>query len=165
MTLSKNTADQIVAAVAADTACQKAIVPNPTLETLADWTSPGASLVLEFGGLAGGVRNFAMIMRGLGPGDPVFDERICLGIAAVTIKAIHKAMRAQQISGVASCSGIHRVHWGVEHEATWIRTTDDGEYVFDWHSTLRLKDPRISKASDWMVAGSAVNYVFFKGFD
>jgi hypothetical protein len=164
MALSKSTADAIVAAVAADTACLRAITPNPTLDKFAELTNPLTSTVLELTGAAGSVRNFAMILAGKGPGDPVFDDRICLGIVAVTVKAIHGAMRASKLPEVRACSGLHRRHWGVEHEATWIRTADDSEYAFDWHATLKPRDPLISKAEDWVVARNAINYVFFKGF-
>lgn len=164
MALSKSTADVIVETVATDGACQRAITPNPALDRLGDLQNPLTSTFLEFTGTAGAVRNFAMIMALKGPGDPVFDERICLGITAVTVKAIHRAMRAGKLPAIRSCSGVHRRHWGVEHEATWLRAADDSEYVFDWHATLKPRDPRISKLDDWMAATNAINYVFFKGF-
>jgi hypothetical protein len=164
MALSKATASVVVETVANDAACLRAISPNPKLDRFAELQNPLTSTVLQFTGTAGSVRNFAMILAGKGPGDPVFDERICLGIAALTVKAIHRAMRAGKLPDVRSCSGIHRRHWGVEHEATWVRTADDGEYVFDWHATLKPRDPRLSKATDWMEARNAINYVFFKGF-
>lgn len=164
MALSKSTADAIVAAVAADGACLRAITPNPVLDKFGELQNPLASKVLELTGTAGSARNIAMILAGKGPGDPVFDDRICLGIVAVTVKAIHGAMRARKLPDVRSCSGLHRRHWGVEHEATWIRAADDAEYVFDWHATLKPRNPLISKAEDWMVARNAIPYTFFKGF-
>jgi hypothetical protein len=164
MSLSKAAADRIVLAVASDSTCLKAITPNPTLDKIGEWTNPLSSKVIEFTGTAGSLRNAFMMLAGKGPGDPVFDERICLGIAAVSVKAIHGAMRAGNIPEVRSCSGTHRRHWGIEHEATWIRTADDGEYVFDWHATLKPRNPMISKIDDWMEAKGAVPYVMFKGF-
>jgi hypothetical protein len=64
---------------------------------------------------------------------------------------------------VHTAVGIHRVHWGVHHKATWIRMEDDSEYVFDWHAILKIHDPAISKAEDWVKAQKAINFVLFSG--
>lgn len=158
--LSKAVAGKIVHAVASDPRCQKAIQPLPQADVLA----PVADLALRFTHTAGAVRNAAMLLQGKGPGDPEFDQKICLGIVAVTVKAIMDAVRARRIPEVLSVSGTHRVHWGVHHEATWVRMADDTEYVFDWHATLKVRDPAISKADDWLQARRAINFVLFQGF-
>jgi len=41
---------------------------------------------------------------------------------------------------------------------------DGSIYVFDWHATLKIRDPVISKLEDWRKAENAVNYVLFLGF-
>ena len=160
MALSKQAAQKIVDVVAGDARCRKAIEPNPE----AIYLAPGATWALEFTGTAGAVRNMAMIAMGKGQGDPDFDEKICLGIAERTVTAIHAAMKAGRLPEVRSCSSIHRVRWGIHHEATWVRMPDDTEYVFDWHATLRVHDPAISKVPDWMDGRSSVNFVLFQGF-
>jgi hypothetical protein len=160
MAISMEAAKKIVNAVAADARCCKAIEPNPN----GVYYNPIGTWALEFTQSAGGVRNLQMIFAGKGPGDEDFDRKICLGIVAQTVTAIHAAMKAQQLPEVRSCSGIHRVRWGIHHESTWVRMADDTEYVFDWHATLRVRDPAISKVSDWM-DGNAVNYVFFQGWN
>ena len=52
----------------------------------------------------------------------------------------------------------------IEHEATWVRTSDDSTYAFDWHATLRLRDPMISTEDDFVKAQNATHFVLFDGF-
>lgn len=164
MALSKETARKIIEAVTIDTECQNAIEPNPTLQKIGGMLNPTTGFLLEFSHLAGSVRNAAMMLQGKYVGDKEFDEKICLGIALVTFKAILKAIKQGKLPEIHTASSIHRVHWGIHHEATWIRMKDDSEYVFDWHATLKMRDPAISKAEDWLIAKTAINFVLFSGF-
>jgi hypothetical protein len=164
MALSKETADVIVRAVMADGPCQKAISPNPTLEAINYYSSPLVSAALQFGGLAGSVRNAAMMVTGVGAGEPDFDARICVGIAAVTVAAINRVIKAGLLPLVHACAPCHRVHWGTHHQATWIAMKDDSQYVFDWHATLSARDPIVSTSDNWDAATGGINYLFFSGF-
>jgi hypothetical protein len=174
MALSKSTAGKIVAAVVADPECQRVInwsLVGPTIEAAVPpfvqdvWR--GARTILEFTQSAGALRNAQMLLMGMQQGDASFDEKICLGISVVTIKAIHKAMRAGRIPEMRSCSAVHRQvgAFHVHHQATSVRTADDTWYVFDWHATLKPSDPAISKESFWLLGATGINYVFFRGFD
>jgi len=156
MALSAELAGKIVNAVSVDETCRKLIQTNPAYDLL--FAIP--MLGLEATGLAGSARNLLMMAQGKYVGDKEFDEKICLGIALVTANAIRKA----RIEGVPSVATVHRVHWGVEHEATWVRTSDDSTYAFDWHATLRLRDPMISTEDDFVKAQNATHFVLFDGF-
>jgi len=160
MALSRETAGKIVEVVAADANCRKAIQPKPEL----DFLNPGTALLLEFSHLAGSVRNLAMMAQGKYVGDPVFDERICSGIAVVTQNAIYAAIKQGKLPDVRTAGATHRVHRTVHHQATSIDMIDGSIYVFDWHATLKIQDPVISKLDDWRNAENAINYVMFFGF-
>lgn len=95
--------------------------------------------------------------------DPEMTRKLCIGIVAATVKPLIMSVRQGKLPGVHTAGGINRVHWGTHHAATWIRMEDDSEYVFDWHATLKIYDPAISTAEDWMQAKNAVNYVLFSG--
>ena len=157
MTLSRDVANKIVNAVASDPVCKKAIQPSPVFDLLFG----GPMLALELTGTAGSARNAAMLLQGKGPGDQDFDEKICLGIALATANATRKAA----ISEVRSVATAHRVSLGIHHEGTWVRMEDDSEYVFDWHATLRVRDPMISTFDDWQQAQNATHFLFFFGLD
>lgn len=164
MALSKETARKIIEAVTIDAECQNAIEPNPALQKSLGILNPTTEFLLRFSHLSGSVRNAAMMLQGKYVGDKEFDEKICLGIALVTFKAILNAIKQGKLPEVHTAGSTHRVHWGTHHEATWIRMKDDSEYVFDWHATLKLRDPAISKNEDWMNAKGAINFVLFSGF-
>lgn len=87
-----------------------------------------------------------------------------IGIALVTSKAILNAISRGKLPEVHGSNTTHRIHWETHHEATWIRMKDDSEYIFDWHATLKVRDPAISKVEDWMIAKTAINFVLFSGF-
>ncbi|MBK7708255.1 MAG: hypothetical protein IPJ30_21510 [Acidobacteria bacterium] len=91
-------------------------------------------------------------------------RKLCLGIVAATVKPLILAVRQGKLPGVHTAGAVSRVHWGVDHTATWIRMEDGSEYAFDWHATLSIRNPAISKAADWEVARNAISYVFFAGF-
>jgi hypothetical protein len=162
MALSRNVAQKIIDVVAADAECWRAIDPNPNKY---DPLRAVGQKVAEFAQISGGLRNAAMLAAGKGQGDEVFDRKICLGIALVTQKAILKAVTARQLPEVLSCAGLHRVHWGIHHQATWVRMADDTEYVFDWHATLNVRNPSISKAPNWLKGEKGVLFWWFLGFD
>ena len=160
MALSKETAGKIIEIVATDTECRRIIEPNASLPSF----NPGTALFLRFSHLAGSVRNAGMMMQGKYVGDKDFDEKICLGIALVTFRAILNGIKQGKLPELHTAGSTHRVHWGTHHEATWIRMKDDSEYVFDWHATLNLRDPVISKIEDWEKAQNGINYFLFRGF-
>lgn len=167
MALSKETARKIIEAVALNPDCRKSIDSYPALEIFK--TISPTYLLLRFSHLAGSVRNMGLVAKSMFLGkklqdDPEATSLLCIGITTVTVIAIHIALKQKKIPEVHTASGIHRVHWGVHHEATWIRMKDDSEYVFDWHATLKIQDPAISKAEDWVKAQKAINYVLFSGF-
>jgi hypothetical protein len=159
MTLTRALAQSVVNVVKDDSACKHAIKPHPTLDAF----DPAVTLALRFANLSGAARNLAMLAMLKGPGDPTFDERICIGISAVTIEAIHRAMKAGRLPGVRGCASAHRVRYGVHHDATSVRTDDSKEYIFDWHATLTPHDPAISRIDDWLEGRGATNFVFFSG--
>ena len=165
MALSKETARKIIEVVAADKECREAIQPHPNLDLLV--TVP--SLLMEFTQTAGSVRNIPLVLKNiLQNKKPEDDEEmtklLCIGIVVATVKPLVAAVRQGKLPGVHTANAISRVHWGVHHTATWIRMKDDSEYAFDWHATLKVSDPAISKAEDWVKAQNAVNYVLFFGF-
>ena len=171
MALSKETAKKIIGAVAIDADCRNAIEPPP--DTVNATVNPVSDLLfnsaLRFTHLAGSARNIPLVLQGIISGknpedDPEATAKLCIGITAVTVKAIHNALRQGKLPEVQSSSAISRVHWKVHHSATWVRMKDGCEYVFDWHATLKIQDPAISKAENWVKAQGAVNYVFFQGF-
>ena len=105
-------------------------------------------LALEFTGTAGSARNAPMLLEGKDFSDDDVAEKICLGITEI-----------------ASIATSHRRHLGIEHEATWVRMKDSSQYIFDWHATLRIRDPIISHYDDWQAARGGTHYFWFFGFD
>jgi hypothetical protein len=164
MALTKDTASRIIDVVAADANCRKAIQPNPQLDFL-EFLNPAPGMLLEYSHLAGSVRNLAMMFQGKYIGDPTFDERICVGITYVTFKAIFSAIGQGKLPGVRVAGNAHRVHRGTHHEATSIDMVDGSTYIFDWHATLKVLDPAISRFDDWLEARNAINFTLFSGFN
>jgi hypothetical protein len=124
-------------------------------------------------GLAGAVRNLMLIAGDILPfstrsfsdilgNKPDNTRLLCLGIVVVTQKAI--LAQRNTLPEMASCAAVSRVHWGVHHSATWIRMKDGSEYVFDWHATLNIFDPLLSRNEDWPEAKGAVFRRHFTGF-
>lgn len=132
------------------------------------------SPVLEMAGLAGSVRNMILISGDFIPplatrsindmlGRKVDNSKLlCIGITAATSKAILKERKS--LPELHSCSAISRIHWGVHHTATWVHMKDDSEFVFDWHATLNIYDPLLSRAADWIDAKGEVFARNFRGF-
>src|SRR5436190_19789231 len=116
-------------------------------------------LALEFTGTAGSARNAPMLLEGKDFSDDDVAEKICLGIALATVNAIRKA----EITEIASLATSHRRHLGIQNEATYLGTDErSSQYIFDWHATLRIRDPIISHYDDWQAArgGHALFLVF-----
>ena len=157
MSLSRETAGKVVDAVAGDAACKRAIQTDP----LFDVFFAGPMLALEFTGTAGSARNALMLLEGKDFSDDEVVEKICLGIALATANAIRKA----GISDVKSVATSHREKLGIHHEGTWLRMQDSSQYIFDWHATLRTRDPLISPYDDWHAGKPGTHYFSFFGFD
>jgi hypothetical protein len=162
MALTKQVAQKIVDAVADDSECWRVIEPPASR----DPKVRAMTRVLEYTETAGSFRNVLLMAMGKEPGDPTFDRLICQGVQVVTQKAILKWMRANRLPEVRSCAGAHRITgiFRVHHQATWVRMRDDAEYVFDWHATLRVRNPVISKLPDWLVARNGLLFEQFEGF-
>ncbi len=126
--------------------------------------------LLEMAGLAGAARNLILISGDIIPplatrsindmfGREVDNTKLlCLGITLATQKAI---LNERQLH---SCAAVSRVHWGVHHTATWVSMKDQSGYVFDWHATLNVFDPLLSRAEDWTEARGSVFARHFSGF-
>ncbi len=166
MALSKSTASKIIEVISVDVECRRAIQPKPSLASL----NPITSLLLEFTHTAGSVRNIPLVLKSIvekkkPEDDPEMTRRLCLGIVAATVKPLIMAVRQGKLPGVHTAGAVSRVHWGVDHMATWIRMEDASEYAFDWHATLNINNPAISRAADWDAARNAISYLFFSGFN
>jgi hypothetical protein len=153
MALSKETASQIVQAVFSDAKCRRVI-------TLMDGeTNVGAMKLLSITHQAGWVKDGWLLLKGLDKEE--HDQLNCIGVALATVEAINK--KKSSIPDLAAVSTIHRSPGGWHAEATWIRMSDDSQYVFDWHSTLDCLNPLISTKAEWLEAKNAIDFVLFKG--
>jgi hypothetical protein len=150
------TASSIVKAVRANLACRATI------------EGPKASrVVMEILGvwhLAGGVRNAAMMVVGLGREDQAFVRYSCTGIAQVTQRVIFSEMLAGRLPKVQSSLVRRRKVNGFEHKGTGVVMKDGSDYVFDWWPTLTPGNPLISTLAQWVNAGTTVEYEQFKEF-
>ena len=155
MALDVETARSIVKAVRADAACRARI----------EGTKFSAIIRFAFGGahLAGGVRNLAMILRGLGPEHQIFVHLSCVGIAMATQRVIYSEMLAGRLPKVQGSLIRRRRVSGFEHKGTGVAMKDGSDYVFDWWPTLDLENPLISTLSQWVKGGTTVELEDFKG--
>lgn len=158
MALSRQTAKKIIDVVAADHTCQRIIRIEPDKNFLL----PLFPSILRFTNLAGSFRNASMMLQLKYTGDKEFDEKICIGIRIITVAAIIKALG--RLPEIHTAGQVHRVNWGNHHEATWIKMKDNTEYVFDWHATLTIHDPLISRVENWVKGDIAVHFLIFRGF-
>lgn len=163
MALSKAAASEIVKVVEADVNCRNVILWNPNLAFI--------RFPLDFMQITGSIRNLwfdYLLGKKKMEDDEEKSSRICIGITMFTVIALVAALRQRKLPGVRSIAGISRVTgiFNVHHTATRIRMDDDSEYVFDWHATLQVSNPVISKMSDWVDARrlTSFHYVFFRGF-
>lgn len=83
-------------------------------------------------------------------------DQACTNIAAVTDAAISAAIQRKRIpQWVKAARPVSRVpsrdnHVLADHTATGIDTADGKTYVFDWHATLMLRNPLISRSlAEW----------------
>lgn len=83
-------------------------------------------------------------------------DQACTNIAAVTDAAITAAIQRRSIPAwVKAARPVSRVpsrdnHVLADHTATGIDTADGKTYVFDWHATLMLRNPLISRSlAEW----------------
>jgi hypothetical protein len=106
---------------------------------------------MTFGGLVGA-----------GEGTQKYNDSLCLGVALYTFKALLKNIsKIPELRAAATC---HRVHRGTHHEATWLRMQDESQYVFDWHATLNIYNPLISRFEKWQNADDEIPLIHFGGF-
>lgn len=166
MALSRSTAKEIIDIVSHDTKSTESI----------------SSVFSYFGSIAGSVRNAAMVGADL-PANLVnflglettknFPEGtwnrekwICSGIAKLTTEAINKAVLIQKkLPKVRFAREIKRTG-GNDHYATQLVMRDGSDYIFDWHATLNVRNPRIYRVRNWHSAltGSGYTYENFMGF-
>lgn len=156
MALDLVTAYSIVNAVRADVAC-RATIEGPRR----------SRVVMELLGLwhvAGGVRNAAMMAKGLGREDDAFVRFSCTGIAQVTQRVIFSEVLGGRLPKVQSSLVRRRSVNGYEHKGTGVAMKDGSDYVFDWWPTLTAGNPLISTLAQWASGGTSVEYEDFKEF-
>jgi hypothetical protein len=172
MSLSVYQGQVVISIVAADPDCRK-VIRHPgqnetTVQTIFGWLSGGIIqwAVLERLGIAGWVRNaFAGLV--LSESDPRFQRLLCGGIVAVTVAALDK--KKGMLPGLRDVQGASREPraWGVNwaHFATLLLMNDNTNYVFDWHKTLNISNPWVSKQDDWQIAQNEIPFSDFQGFN
>ena len=171
MALSKVTSQQIIDIVSADPYC-RAIIYNPFHQNgklLIDYIMrvlipQQVGEAIENKGLAGWLRNLALEINLMeGKIDiKIYNELLCGGIASAAWGVLSR--NKQKIKGLKDINGIGREIDGWAHHAIVIKMQDQSEYVFDWHKTLNIKNPFISKKSDWLKGINEIPYLNFKGF-
>jgi hypothetical protein len=163
MSLSRAQAQAVIDIVAADPDCQK-IIRSPghpeggTATQVFGWVSGGIIYwrVLERFGLAGWVRNALA--------EPFVDDHqwqkmICGGIVAVTVAAIDP--KRGRVPGLKDVEGSQREPGGWAHFATLLKMKDGTEYIMDWHKTLVISNPWVSRHRDWKVATNEIPFASF----
>ncbi len=127
-------------------------------------------------GWTGSVRNLLYIVTGEDASDPEIAAHACTGIAEATSAAINRAIDpknrsknrpdADRLEVVRRAATIDRVSpvVGVYHTATLVITKEGGAAVFDWHATLEVENPMISKVSDWRTCTGEIPAKQFKGW-
>jgi hypothetical protein len=148
--LSKQTAQKIVTSVKSDSECVRRID---------SWVK---KVVPDQWGIAGGVRNLGYLLSFQDPSDPAVAAKVCYGIAMATSARIEASKG--RIREVRRAGLIDRAHRGIEHVGTHVEMQDGTSYVFDWHATLNVEDPLISRALDWKEDRNSVLYSQFGGF-
>src|ERR1700722_13782235 len=147
MTLSKQTAQQIVDVVSAAQRCREIIGIQLA----------GMKSIFSLFGAAGTVRNLVLL-----PFSEQLDKYDCIGVVNVSIEAINHG-RAK-IPGLKTVKLCQRVVDGWEHKATNVVMTDGSEYAFDWHKTLDASNPWLSPIDNWRKGQNATAFIFFNGF-
>jgi len=170
MALDIDTARVIVEVVCADLSVRRSIEnsrpPSPMLPSapLRFMLPAAIDSALESMHWAGGARNAAMILRGMGPKDDEFVRLSCVGIAEATKTVIVTNVVNGKLPKVRSSYTAMRTVNGYAHKGTNVAMRDGTEYVFDWWPTLNARNPLVSSRAEWLVAGKSVEYKAFKGF-
>jgi hypothetical protein len=159
--LTRELAQRIAGVVASDPRCRARIGNHAKLPRLTEW------------GVAGAVRNTAMLLLWREAGTPEFDHYSCVGITEATTEAITKVavagarQSAQQplLPEVRHSTGIYRVVDGTHHQSSWVVMQDGSDYVFDWHKSLEVMDPYIYRTADWRENVHGVLLRHFAGLD
>ncbi len=119
-------------------------------------------------GWTGSVRNWFYVFTGEDPTEPDVAAKVCTGIADATAAAINRAIKSEKdpLRGIRRATTIDRAspHIGVHHTATHVLTDEGGEAVFDWHATLEIDNPMISKVADWLNCTGEVPAKQFTGW-
>jgi hypothetical protein len=155
MSLSVKLAREVNQVVVNDAACRKQI------ESLLSYLFPDAA------GATGTIRNvplwiFSMIAN-VSSEDPRIKPWVCHGIADVTVEAINKVYLGKKKMPVKYALTINRSS-PMEHYATNIFLADKSNYVFDWHATLNVSNPKVHTTQSWLEARSGIQLAKFKGF-
>jgi hypothetical protein len=119
--LDLDTASRIVKAVSADVSC-RGVIEGPTFPSM-------ITDALESWHWAGGVRNFALIVAGMGPEDAEFVRVSCVGIAEVTQGVVFAETLKGRLPKVRSSRTTQRTVNGFVHSATCVSMKDGTEYV------------------------------------
>ena len=149
--LTKQAADQIVSSVKSD---------SESVRRIDSWIK---KVVPDHWGISGGIRNLGYLLTLQDPSDPSIAAKVCYGIAMATSERIERSRGF--IREVARAGLVDRAHRGVAHVGTLVVMRDGSSYVFDWHATLNVDDPLISRALDWNEDRNAVLYSQFRGFN
>lgn len=167
MSLSPAQGQAVINIVAADPKCQK-IINNPGYPQTPGmeffgWISGGIIQwrILEKFGLAGWVRN-ALAGAVLKESDHRYQDLLCGGIVAVTVAALDP--KRGSVPGLKDVEGSSREPGGWAHFATLLKMKDGTEYIFDWHKTLVISNPWVSRHRDWKVATNEIPFKSFTGF-
>jgi hypothetical protein len=153
--LDLDTARNIVKAVSADVSC-RGVIEGPDFPAI-------VTDALESWHWAGGVRNFALILAGMGPEDAEFVRVSCVGIAEVTQGVVFAETRKGKLPKVRTSRTTQRTVNGFVHSATCVSMKDGTDYVFDWWPTLNPKNPLISAYPQWLIAGTTIENRYFRG--
>lgn len=159
--LSHPLASRIAEVVAKDPRCQARIGNHARLPQLTEW------------GVAGAMRNTAMLLLWREAGTPEFDQFSCVGVTEATTEASSAAGstaaartgRPVELPEVRHATGIYRILDGTHHQACWVVMANGCDDVFDWHKSLELRDPYPYRTADWRADLHGVLLTRFNGFD
>lgn len=153
--LSIKDAQAVIDAVKADSEAVRRIQ--------SDLTGP----VIATLGLAGSIRNIYYIARSLGDPSVEDTEMVCVGIADQSAAAINKGVKARVagLRNIAKASTVSRVHNLTHHVATSVTVKSGRTYVFDWHQTLDVDNPKLfADVLRWKIELQAETFRSFEGF-
>ncbi len=185
MALSRETANRIVDAVAADPECVSrirsvfALIPGAQSGAVRNF---GIATVNNTSMLANDAYHWVLQrdpkfreswlgqwldrkdLTVMDPGDPAVERYVCTGIASATLTALRQAKAASPAAfeRVAELDLVSRTK-PYDHTATFV-ATPDGEYVFDWWKTLHPACPMIYHQADFLLNRGGVLHLHFGGF-